>query len=161
MAGGSKALEKQIAALKRMEGFQVEAGWFETDRYKSKKGGAAGESVARIARINEYGYSRETEDGKKVVIPPRPFMRLAWTMFSQQRNVYQNVIARKLIRNEISPEQALNQIGFALVGNILKSIKDGNWVRNAPSTIKKKGFDSPLTDTGHMAQSVNHKVTKE
>ena len=39
-------------------------------------------------------------------------------------------------------------------GLVQETIKEGEFSPNAPSTIKKKGSDKPLIDTGHMRQSV-------
>jgi hypothetical protein len=94
-----------------------------------------------------------------IVIPARPFMRLAWTKFKQQRLKIQAKIAKDLINKKIEPNQALAQIGMALEDCIADSIKNGGWQSNSPSTISKKGFDKPLIDTAHMWKSVNSKVT--
>lgn len=158
----SKMIQQQIDALKELQGASVEAGWFETDRYPSEYG-QPGESVAKRAEKLEYGFtaSLDTPAGPvKVVIPPRPFMRLASAYFTVERRDIENRIAKKLFSGKITAEQALGQIGLAMEGFIVKSIKDGGWTPNAPYTIRKKGFDKPLIETGHMWQTVSSKVVK-
>ena len=43
---------------------------------------------------------------------------------------------------------------------VQKEIVDGSFEPNAESTIKKKGSDKPLIDTGTMRQSVTYVVRK-
>ena len=148
----SKMIKDQIAALKRLEGKSVETGWFESDRYDN------GDQVAYIARIVNFGCVVDT--GKmRIVIPARPFMNKAYESFVQKRRKLESGIAKKLISGSISPDQALEQIGLFIEGEIVKSIRDGEWQPNADSTIAKKGFDKPLIDTSHMWKTVNSKIS--
>lgn len=181
---GSKMLEKHMAAMKAMSGKKVEAGWFETARYptsgetkkaksnlEGKKGKAlaeakkenaaaapTGRSVAANARVQEFGAIIRRGD-TIITIPARPFMRLAWSQFSQKRQEIQAKVATKMVNGGLTPEQGLGLIGLALEAEIIRSIKNGNWEPNAASTIKKKGFDKPLIDSAHMWQSVSSKVS--
>lgn len=171
MAGGSKLLERHMKALKGIEGKKVEAGWFESDIYpaggtRGKAGATGGEQgipVARVARILEFGASikRQSSSGKEytINIPARPFMRYAWSQFSNSRVEIQAKIAHKLVQGKITPDQALGQIGLAIEGHIARSIKTGPWAPNAPVTVRIKGFDKPLIDTGHMWKTVSSKVS--
>ena len=187
---GSKMIEAHIQALKELKGKQVEAGWFESDRYQSDEG-AIGRSVAANARTQEYGGVIDHPGGTKyisdaivgdrfvgtrfvkkdfsgehkvtaahqIVIPARPFMRLAWSMFSQMRHNIQARIARDLVSGKLTPDKALMQIGQTLEGCIAKSIRNGNWTPNAPSTVAAKGFNKPLVKSSQMLQSITSKVT--
>lgn len=184
----SAMLARHIQALKAIpDGITVEAGWFESARYmkgarwavmarraskagkkdlakhyraKAKaEGDMAGVPVAYIARIQEFG-ARVKRGKSTIIIPARPFMRGAWSRFQQQRSAIQKNIAGKMAEGKIEPEQALAQIGMAMEGCIVESIKKGGWVANAPSTERKKGFNKPLIDTAQMWQSVSSKVTK-
>ncbi|QOV06236.1 hypothetical protein CPT_Maja_016 [Burkholderia phage Maja] len=95
----------------------------------------------------------------QIIIPARPFMRLAWATFNKDKVKIQAKIARQLLDRSINAEQALGQIGLALEGCIVKSIKSGPWAANSPATIRAKGFDKPLIDTAHMWQTVSSKVS--
>ncbi|USN16330.1 hypothetical protein PLUTO_00140 [Luteibacter phage vB_LflM-Pluto] len=86
-------------------------------------------------------------------------MRFAMAVFSMQRGTIQAKIARKVLEGKITPDQALAQIGMAMEGCIVDSIKSGNWLPNADSTVKKKGFNKPLIDKAVMFQTVSSKVT--
>lgn len=154
----SKLIDKHIKALKEAKGKKVEAGWFESDRYGGTKKSATGVPVAKIARINEFG-ATITRGKTTFEIPARPFMRGAWLSFSTDRKKIQAKIAKQIIDKKITGDQALGQIGNILEGYIVKSIRDGGWQNNAESTIKKKGFDKPLIDTGHLWKTVTSKVS--
>lgn len=159
MASGdrSKLIDNHIKALKEAKGSKVEAGWFESDRYGSTKKSATGVQVAKIARINEFG-ATITRGKTTYEIPARPFMRGAWLAFRTDRQKIQYSIAKKIIDKKMTGDQAMGAIGNILEGYIVASIKKGGWQGNAASTIKKKGFDKPLIDTGHMWKTVTSKV---
>lgn len=164
-------VERHIEALKQLKGMSAEAGWFETARYKGGKkpngqdipSKQVGMAIARIMRIQEFGATIK-RSGKKgnytIVIPARPAMRLAAKNFEQSRESIQHVVASKLIRGAITPEQGLGQIALFLEGCIVDSIKNGGWAPNAARTVAKKGFDKPLIDTAQAWQSVASKVNK-
>lgn len=154
----SPMIDKHIKALKEANGSKVEAGWFESDRYGGTKKESVGVPVAKIARINEFG-ATITRGETTIVIPSRPFMRGAWLKFRSDRKKIQAKIAKQMVEKKLTGDQAMAQIGLILEGYIVKSIRDGGWQGNAESTIKKKGFDKPLIDTGHMWKTVSSKVS--
>jgi phage gpG-like protein len=92
-------------------------------------------------------------------IPARPFMRLAWKNFSVNASKLQAKIASGIVNRKITAEQGLAQIGMELENQIVKSIRDGGWAPNAPSTVVKKGFDKPLIESSLMWKSVTSKVS--
>jgi hypothetical protein len=165
MAKGPNMIDRHIAALKQLKGHSVEAGWFESARYKAGRNSKGkpipdkqiGTSISYVMRVQEFGATIKRGNAT-IVIPARPFMRLAYKKFLEQRKVIQKKIARQLVRGEIKPEQALGQIGLVLEGCIVDSIKNGGWEGNAASTIAKKGFDKPLIDSAQAWQAVASKV---
>lgn len=106
----------------------------------------------------DFAGEHEVTGPYKIVIPARPFMRYAWTLFSQQRSNIQKKIAKQIFEDKISAAQALSQIGLAMQGCIVKSIKTGPWEPNSKATASKKGFNKPLIDSAHMMQSVSSQV---
>lgn len=86
-------------------------------------------------------------------------MQLAFHNFSNDAKNIQERLLKKIFRGELPAERFLEQIGLVMEGYIVKSIKDGNWAPNAPSTVRKKGFDKPLVHYGTMSQSVTSKVS--
>jgi hypothetical protein len=165
MAKRETLVDKHIKALKTLKGQSVEAGWFESNRYKAgtRANGKpideklVGTPIARIARIQEFGATINRGE-KTITIPARPFMRLAHSKFGKSRKSIQKKIADQLIKGKIKPEQALGQIGLALEGCIVTSIRDGGWEPNAASTVENKGFNKPLIDSSQLWQGVTSKV---
>lgn len=181
---GSQLLMSHIAALQALSKHEVQAGWFDSDRYPAVTG-TVGMPVAAVARLNEFGGSIQHPGGTKYVdilgmgtrfmshsfigthqvtaahtidIPARPFMRFAYNQFVNNQQKLQDAMIQRVISGQLTPVQAMNQIGMELENQIVKSIKSGHWAPNAASTVSKKGFNKPLIETGHMWQTVNSKV---
>ncbi len=67
--------------------------------------------------------------------------------------------AALLKANNFDAAKTLDQVGAAIAGQLRQSIVDFTTPPLKPSTIKAKGFDKPLIDTGLMSNSIDHKVT--
>lgn len=161
--GGSSMINQRIEALRAMKGASVEAGWFDTARYKAGKDvpeKMVGVPVAKVARIQEFGASIQRGE-HTIIIPARPFMRLAYKNFKEKHAAIQKKLAAKMARGDIDAKAAMKQIGLFMEGCIVDSIKNGGWQPNAPSTVAKKGFDTPLIDSAQMWQSVSSQVSKQ
>ena len=53
----------------------------------------------------------------------------------------------------------MDKLAEAVVEGLRESLVNGPWVRNAPSTIKRKGFDKPLWETGELHDSMSAEVS--
>jgi hypothetical protein len=180
----SRMIQRHIEVMKAFEGKKVQVGWFETDRYPPKDGSSVGKSIAEVARLLEFGgaiqhpggtqigadnrfvrttsstgHSHKVTQPHVIPIPPRPFMRLAARKFMSLRKSIQKGIIDRALAGQITADQALERIGLIMEGEVVKSIRDGNWTPNAPSTVRRKGFDKPLIETGLMWQSVSSRVS--
>ena len=60
-----------------------------------------------------------------------------------------------------SAEEVLKKIGTFQKGLIQEQIVKGSFAPNAESTVRKKGSNKPLVDTGRMRQSVNYVIQKK
>lgn len=109
-----------------------------------------GTDLVDIAAYNEYG-SSDT--------PARPFMKQS---FENHEDELQKACDKvnQTLSNGGTAEAALKQLGVYAKGLVQQEIVDGSFEPNKPSTVKKKGSDKPLIDTGTMRQSVNY-VIKE
>ena len=58
-------------------------------------------------------------------------------------------------------DAALKKFGEIVKGDIQETILNGGFVRNAPSTVKRKGQNMPLIDTGVMISSIQARTDKE
>ena len=130
--------------LQKLYGMEVVAGMLR-DSGKASNGA----SYVDIATWNEYGTGH---------IPSRPFIRIsadtnkqAWEKLAQQ--CVNNVI------DGDSPRDAAQVVGHKMVEDIREVFGDTSMLKaNAPSTIKKKGRNEPLVDSGEMRRRVNFRV---
>ena len=107
-----------------------------------------GVDMCDIAAWNELG----TEHS-----PARPFLRQTVENNENKINTFCSKEAKKMLEGGTA-EQCLDKIGVFMKGLVQKTIRDGDFEPNAASTIRKKGSDKPLIDTGRMRQSVNYHV---
>lgn len=105
-----------------------------------------GTPVATVAAANEFGTS---------TIPPRPFFR---NMIAAKKAGWGPASAKLLKANDYDVDHTLNQVGMGIQGQLQQSILDTNAPPLAEATVKAKGFDKPLIDTGQMIRSVDYEV---
>lgn len=137
---GGKAIMRRLRKLDDAQGFV--GVFFDTDTYEN------GATVAQVAAWNEYG----TED-----IPSRPFMRQS---FDENRKNLEQILEEgfgDLLDGKILPSSVLNKAGKELKTKMKKKIVDFKTPPNAPSTIRKKGFDNPLIHTKKLLRSIEFK----
>ena len=65
------------------------------------------------------------------------------------------------VLNGATAEQVLRQMGLYLKRQMQKEIKNGEYVPNAPETIRKKKSDKPLIDSDSMRNSVLYQIKKK
>lgn len=93
----------------------------------------------------------------KITIPARPYFR---TMIKQCSPAWGMALAGILKAQDYDGTKALGLMGFRLRNELQLSIRNWATPPNAPSTVRKKGFDKALVDTGHMLNSVDYEVTE-
>lgn len=152
--GLSIKFENKIPALlKRLDklnGTEVEVGFFEEDRYGPENHNLP---VATVAAYNEFG---------TVHNPQRPFMS---DTFSD--GMSQNVMAKRMgdvfesvLKGSNATQRLLNILG-KITGELMQiSIQQyAAMGGNSVETIKRKGGrDTPLIDTGKMLESVRFHI---
>lgn len=109
-----------------------------------------GADVCDVAAFNELG----TEN-----IKPRPFMKMSIEDNEDELSAFMTRLVQEVIKGK-SAEQALKEIGVKEKALMQETIVNGSFEPNMESTIRRKGSDKPLIDTGRMRQSVNY-VIKE
>ena len=136
---------KYLAELNKLKEMEIHVG-FQAGEVTEENGA----DLVDVAAFNEFG----TSD-----IPERPFMRQSWENHEPElKQICQQ--ANNVIAQGGTAEAACKMIGVAGVGIIQEEIGEGSFAPNAPSTIRKKGSDHPLIDTGRMRQSVKYVVKK-
>lgn len=104
-----------------------------------------GTPVATVAARNEYGGGHT---------PPRPFMR--YTAKSRAKK-WRNIVRDKLPQY-MNVKKTLGDLGDVAQEDLMDVIRIWTRPPNAESTIKRKGKNDPLVDTGRMMKSVRIEV---
>lgn len=130
--------------LKKLAELEVQVGFQEDQTYDD------GTSLAEVAAYNELG----TSDS-----PARPFMRQSFENHESELKAACEMV-NKIIADGGTAEVALNNLGVFCKGLVQSEIVDGGFEPNKPSTIKKKGSEQPLIDTGLMRQQVEYVIKK-
>lgn len=107
-----------------------------------------GTSVALVAAVQNFG-------SPKNGIPPRPFFS---NMVAEKSPAWGPQLATLLPAVGYDSKMALEQMGQQIAGDLRQSIVDTNSPGLKPATIRRKGFEKPLVDSGHMLQSVDYEV---
>lgn len=140
-------VEREKLKLQVPKGVEIRVGWFEDQKYDDST------SIAQVAYWQEYG----TKNG----IPMRPFMRVC--KHEQSRN-WVNTLGKELKKSLFRKgnlDISAKRLGEKIKGDIQESIINGDWEPNRPSTVRKKGFNKPLIDTGIMLHSIQSRTNKE
>lgn len=134
-----------VGDLRKLDGKTVSAGILR-DAGKSKKG----VPIAEYAIYNEYGTSR---------IPSRPFVRIASDENKDAWHAVAEAGIDRIIAMQGSVNDCCKKVGERMRDDIKKVIGNKSKLApNAPSTVRRKGHDKPLIDTGLMKSKVNYRV---
>lgn len=104
-----------------------------------------GTPVAMVAFWNEYGTKTS---------PVRAFFRT--TVSDQKKNWVLSV--QNLMKMHNDPKKVMGLIGEHMRGQIVQSINTWTDPPNAPYTVRMKGFNAPLRDTGQLMRSISFEV---
>jgi hypothetical protein len=143
--GGDKLAAALGAIAKKLErGGTVEVGFLSDATYPD------GTRVAMVAAIQDFGAPSRG-------IPPRPFFR---NMVADKSGGWPDAISENLKATGYDVDKTLGQVGEGIKGQLQQSIVDFSGAPLAPATVKRKGSDKQLVDTGHLLASVDYKVTE-
>lgn len=141
LTGGDKLARKLAEIAKGMESGSLSVGFMAGATYPD------GTPVAQVAFWNEFGTIRA---------PSRPFFR---SMISKESEGWPELLGRAAKNGGYDSRGALGLVGEVIADQLASSIIGWTEPANEPYTIEKKGFNKPLTDTGHMKNSITHLVT--
>ncbi len=113
-----------------------------------------GMNLAAIGSVQEVGSITRN-------IPKRSFIKEPLLAHLSERIKRQKSKLKQYLFIDKKIDEAYNLIGNTAVNIIVSSFKnknDGKWAPNAPSTIRKKGVDNPLIDTGKLRQSITFEL---
>lgn len=116
---------------------------------RSKNGEKSDLTIAEYAYINVMGSPAKN-------IPPRNFFQ---TTIDKNKDKWSKGLQKLVINHDI--DHSLELLGVVATADMKDSITNWKTPRNAPYTIKLKGKDTPLVDTGALHDSINYEVVKE
>lgn len=102
-------------------------------------------TLAEVAAANEFGVPSRG-------IPARPFLRESGKEYGRAWGKRWGAAAKQVVRGQ-GPE-GFSTLGVVLVSDVKRKITDGPWAPNAPLTVRLKGSDRPLIDTGQLRNSI-------
>lgn len=136
--------KRYFRELQKLAELEVQVGFQGDEAYED------GTSLAEVAAYNEFG----TSD-----MPERPFMRQSFENHEAELQAACDLVNQTLASGGTT-EAALNKLGVTVRGLVQEEIVGGGFAPNAESTIRKKGSEQPLIDTGFMRQSVDFVVKR-
>ena len=108
-------------------------------------------TVADIASSHEFG----------VGVPQRSWLR-DWCDEHQRANERElRLAAASILRGRSSLLQEAHRFGVASVGSIQERMSRSIPPPNAPATIRRKGSDTTLIDTGQFRSSITYDVQRD
>lgn len=116
----------------------------------------SGEEMVMIASVNEFGaFTGKNHD---IILPARPYIR---STVDENRDKYVEVAKRRwaaVLDGRETIGKALSLMGLLIESDIRRKIISLKEPINAPSTIRRKGSDNPLIDTGMLLNSIRYAV---
>lgn len=94
-------------------------------------------------------------DEYTVTIPARPYFR---GMVQNNKGEWGPALGKIIKGASYDSAVALGRLGSMVKDQLQDSIRQFSDPPNAPSTIRKKGFDKPLVDSSHMLNSADYEV---
>lgn len=110
------------------------------------KGSHEGTDMLDIAVYNHFGTA---------TIPARPFVSDCAEKNAGQIQEAQKRLAYLVYQGGLSADGALAELGAWYVNVQKGHILHGGWTPNAPATVKRKGSNKPLVDTGQLVNTVD------
>lgn len=144
--------------LKALDGLKVDVGvlWNEgTQRYTTDSG-MPGPTVASVAAFQEFGTR---------TIPARPAMRRtamdAGEIAAKMTEAIKVVMATPNLSTKREAAAILAPAAQGVARLMRRMyVTSRSWaIKNAPMTIRLKGFDYPLYETGKLRDSITYRVT--
>jgi hypothetical protein len=121
---------------------------------KDRQHKGSGMSNAELAGLHEFG----SPGGR---IPERPFLR---STFDAKREEWMRLTGKllgRVLAGEAKVSQALGLLGARVTADCKNTVTQGSGLKaNALSTVKRKGSDRPLIDTGRLVSGLTWVVRK-
>ena len=144
ISGGAN-FERRLREIgKRLNDKKVRVGFIDGATYPD------GTPVAMVAAIQNYG-------APAAGIPPRPF----FSNMIEEKSPGWGEKAKRLLRHTGGDgDAALTLLGEGIAGQLRASIVATNEPPLKPETIRRKGFEKPLVETGLMLGSIDSELSE-
>lgn len=119
--------------------------------------GVIGNNAGREGEINNAQLMAIHEFGTEH-IPERAPIRKTMAKNGDNYGVMFEKAIMGVLEGKSDADLILNRIGAQVAGDVVGEIQSGVGPELAPSTIKRKGSDRPLIDTGALVQSISYEV---
>ena len=112
---------------------------------------------SRFAKADKANFTQTVAiPAHTVKVPARPFFR---TMLDQKSRGWGAQAGKVLKGANYDAGVALGRMGELIKGELQESIRTLTSPALASATVRAKGFDKPLIDSGHMLASVDYEVS--
>lgn len=142
-----KGFAAMVARLKA-SGPSVRVGILEPDKQHSN-----GRTVGEVAQDAEFGAAARG-------IPQRSFLRAGVDELEPQIRAELKAAAVHFADGKASKEACLQQVGARVASMLANRLRKGIAPANDPKTIAKKHSDTPLVDTGLLADSITYAIER-
>lgn len=150
-----RGYDELIHAMRILENQQVSYGFFDGKTHPE----VPDTSIAQIAYWNDQGVKSSTTGQWK--IPPRNFMTIAHVITESEMQKYTQRLMQAFIHNGSKGiNRDLISIAMDMADNIRESIDTQEYVPLAESTVRQKGGDYILVETGAMFRDAEGRVEK-
>lgn len=139
-----KGMDKLLRSMNELKHIDIKVGVQAGERTEDGKFDLAG-----VAAVQEFGSESKN-------IPSRPFMRETFDTKARAISSFGGQVIGKVASGAMTVRVAADLIGLKMTGFIQAKIVSGNWTPNTAHTIKRKGSNKPLVDTGHLRQAIRH-----
>ena len=129
--------------------------------------------ILLIAFVNEYGWEITVTQkqrgflhhqglhvGQTIKIPERSYIRSGYDTNKARIDQAMDSLYIKVMNFEITADQALNQLGAAVVGMIQDFMTDLDKPSNHPYTIDKKESSNPLIGKGTLRSRISYEIKR-
>lgn len=178
------ALAKVIQRMKRADGLELAVG-IPIGSTGASANYPDGTPILKVAAANNFGATINHPGGTQFVIsdgkarfvsndfvgpvagvtkphtikiPERPFLTMAAEPMIEATIPIAERLIPKLNEGKASAADILEKMGPFAVSAMQETIENIKNPPNAPSTVRKKGSNNPLEDTGLLVQSITHGV---
>jgi hypothetical protein len=142
-------------ASESFKGMRTEVGLPEQGRYRRN----ASSRVKSYKQLIEVAFTNEFGDrGKK--IPERALFRTTFDIQKKRVQRMMNAGARDIFLGKKTVETVMFEVGEFLTQKIRDRLIKKFPPKNAPLTIRLKGFDHPLLETGQLYDNIQHREFK-